>query len=203
MTIFEWLADIAGIEAPSLLEVIFVSCAILGGILFFIMMILMLVGDILGGIGEAAGFDADIGSDLGFEMLSIQGLCVAIMMFGLTGMFGLSATGSDVAAVLFGGAGAAGGMYGMAQMMRGISHLQSDGTLNYDDGVGQRGQVYSRIRPNESGEVQIPLGGSLRNVSARAKDKSLLIPSGEFVEVVDRIGSTMIVVPLEDISSEE
>ena len=203
MTIFEWLADIAGIEAPSLLEVIFVSCAILGGILFFIMMLLMLVGDILGGIGEAAGFDADIGSDLGFEMLSIQGLCVAIMMFGLTGMFGLSATGSDVAAVLFGGAGAAGGMYGMAQMMRGISHLQSDGTLNYDDGVGQRGQVYSRIRPNESGEVQIPLGGSLRNVSARAKDKSLLIPSGEFVEVVDRIGSTMIVVPLEDISSEE
>ena len=203
MTIFEWLADIAGIEAPSLLEVIFVSCAILGGILFFIMMILMLVGDILGGIGEAAGFDADIGTDLGFEMLSIQGLCVAIMMFGLTGMFGLSATGSDVVAVLFGGAGAAGGMYGMAQMMRGISHLQSDGTLNYDDGVGQRGQVYSRIRPNESGEVQIPLGGSLRNVSARAKDKSLLIPSGEFVEVVERIGSTMIVVPQEDISSEE
>ncbi len=203
MTIFEWLADIAGIEAPSLLEVIFVSCAILGGILFFIMMILMLVGDILGGIGEAAGFDADIGTDLGFEMLSIQGLCVAIMMFGLTGMFGLSATGSDVVAVLFGGAGAAGGMYGMAQMMRGISHLQSDGTLNYDDGVGQRGQVYSRIRPNESGEIQIPIGGSLKTVAARAKDKSLLIPSGEFVEVVDRIGSTMIVVPLEDISSEE
>lgn len=163
----------------------------------------MLVGDILGGIGEAAGFDADIGSDLGFEMLSIQGLCVAIMMFGLTGMFGLSATGSDVVAVLFGGAGAAGGMYGMAQMMRGISHLQSDGTLNYDDGVGQRGQVYSRIRPNESGEIQIPIGGSLKTVAARAKDKSLLIPSGEFVEVVDRIGSTMIVVPLEDISSEE
>jgi len=203
MTIFEWLADIAGIEAPSLLEVIFVSCAILGGILFFIMMILMLVGDILGGIGEAAGFDADIGTDLGFEMLSIQGLCVAIMMFGLTGMFGLSATGSDVIAVLFGGAGAAGGMYGMAQMMRGISHLQSDGTLNYDDGVGQRGQVYSRIRPNESGEIQIPIGGSLKTVAARAKDKSLLIQSGEFIEVVDRIGSTMIVVPLEDISSEE
>lgn len=203
MTIFEWLADIAGIEAPSLLEVIFVSCAILGGILFFIMMILMLVGDILGGIGEAAGFDADIGTDLGFEMLSIQGLCVAIMMFGLTGMFGLSATGSDVIAVLFGGAGAAGGMYGMAQMMRGISHLQSDGTMNYDDGVGQRGQVYSRIRPNESGEIQIPIGGSLKTVAARAKDKSLLIQSGEFIEVVDRIGSTMIVVPLEEISSEE
>ena len=72
MSIFEWLADLAGIEAPTLLEVIFVSCAILGGILFFIMMILMLVGDIIGGVGEAVGFDADIGTDLGFEMLSIQ-----------------------------------------------------------------------------------------------------------------------------------
>ena len=65
------------------------------------MMILMLVGDIIGGVGEAVGFDADIGTDLGFEMLSIQGLSVAVMMFGLTGMFGLSATGSDVVAVLF------------------------------------------------------------------------------------------------------
>jgi hypothetical protein len=203
MTIFEWLTDLVGIDTPSLLEIIFVSCAVLGGIFFFIMMILMLVGDILGGVGEAVGFDADIGTDLGFEMLSIQGFSVAIMMFGLTGMFGISATGNDVVAVLSGGIGAAGGMYGMAQMMRGISHLQADGTMNYDDAIGQRGQVYSRIRPNESGEVQIPIGGSLRNVSARSKDKALLIPSGEFIKVVDRIGSTMIVIPLDVATSEE
>ena len=203
MALFELLTDLVGIEAPSLLEVIFVTSAILGGILFFIMMILMIVGDILGGVGEAVGFDADIGTDVGFEMLSIQGLCVAIMFFGLTGMFGLTATGSDVVAVLFAGLGAAGGMYGMAQMMRGISNLQSDGTLNYDSGIGQRGQVYSRIRPNESGEIQIPINDTLKTVSARAKDKSLLIQSGEFIKVVDRISSTMIVVPLDDISSEE
>ena len=203
MTLFEWLTELVGIDTPSLLEIIFVSCAVLGGIFFFIMMILMLVGDILGGVGEAVGFDADIGTDLGFEMLSIQGFSVAIMMFGLTGMFGISATGNDVVAVLFGGIGAAGGMYGMAQMMRGISHLQADGTMNYDDAIGQRGQVYSRIRPDESGEIQIPLGGSLKNVSARARDKSLLIGSGEFIIVVDRIGSTMIVIPLDIASSEE
>ena len=44
-------------------------------------------------------------------VLSVQGLSVAVMMFGLTGMFGLSATGSDVVAVLAGGIGARGGMY--------------------------------------------------------------------------------------------
>ena len=31
----------------------------------------------------------------------------------------------------------------------------------------------------------------------------MLIPSGEFIRVVDIIGSTMIVAPLEDASSEE
>ena len=82
-------------------------------------------------------------------------------------------------------------------------HYHPDGTLNYDNGIGQRGQVYSRIRPNESGEIQIPINDTLKTVSARAKDKSLLIQSGEFIKVVDRIGSTMIVVPLDYVTSEE
>ena len=59
MTLFEWLAEFVGIEAPSLMEIIFVSCALLGGILFFIMMILMLVGDVLGGVSDAFGIDID------------------------------------------------------------------------------------------------------------------------------------------------
>jgi hypothetical protein len=201
--IFTWLTEFIGIEAPSLLEIIFASCAILGGLLFFLLMILMFVGDIFGGVTDAVGLDMDItGGELGFEILSVQGLSVAIMMFGLTGLFGLSATDNQVVAVLCGGVGAASGMYGMAQMMRGINNLQADGTINFDDGIGQRGQVYSRIKPSESGEIQIPIGGGLRNVSARAQDNKLLIPSGEFIKVVDRIGSTMIVVPLEDTESE-
>ena len=38
MTLFETITEFVGIEAPSLMEIIFVSCAVLGGILFFIMM---------------------------------------------------------------------------------------------------------------------------------------------------------------------
>ncbi len=43
MTLFETITEFVGIEAPSLMEIIFVSCAVLGGILFFIMMLLMMV----------------------------------------------------------------------------------------------------------------------------------------------------------------
>ena len=203
MTLFETITEFVGIEAPSLMEIIFVSCAVLGGILFFIMMLLMMVGDVLGGVTDAIGLDIDAGGGGAFEILSIQGLSVAVMMFGLTGMFGLSATGSDVVAVLAGGVGAAAGMYGMGKMMYGINQLQADGTVNYNDAIGQRGQVYSRIKPNETGEIQVPVDGTLKTLLARAQDKSLLIPSGEFIRVVDVIGSTMIVVPLEDGSSEE
>ena len=203
MTLFEMITEFVGIEAPSLMEIIFVSCAVLGGILFFIMMLLMMVGDVLGGVTDAIGLDIDTGGGGAFEILSVQGLSVAVMMFGLTGMFGLSATGSDVVAVLAGGVGAAAGMYGMGKMMYGINQLQADGTVNYNDAIGQRGQVYSRIKPNETGEIQVPVDGTLKTLLARAQDKSMLIPSGEFIRVVDVIGSTMIVVPLEDGSSEE
>ncbi len=203
MTLFEMITEFVGIEAPSLMEIIFVSCAVLGGILFFIMMLLMMVGDVLGGVTDAIGLDIDAGGGGAFEILSIQGLSVAVMMFGLTGMFGLSATGSDVVAVLAGGVGAAAGMYGMGKMMYGINQLQADGTVNYNDAIGQRGQVYSRIKPNETGEIQVPVDGTLKTLLARAQDKSMLLPSGEFIRVVDVIGSTMIVVPLEDGTSEE
>ena len=203
MTLFEMITEFVGIEAPSLMEIIFVSCAVLGGILFFIMMLLMMVGDVLGGVTDAIGLDIDAGGGGAFEILSIQGLSVAVMMFGLTGMFGLSATGSDVVAVLAGGVGAAAGMYGMGKMMYGINQLQADGTVNYNDAIGQRGQVYSRIKPNETGEIQVPVDGTLKTLLARAQDKAMLIPSGEFILVVDVIGSTMIVKPLDDGPSEE
>ena len=202
MTLFETITEFVGIEAPSLMEIIFVSCAVLGGILFFIMMLLMMVGDVLGGVTDAIGLDIDAGGGA-FEILSVQGMSVAVMMFGLTGMFGLSATGSDVVAVLAGGVGAAAGMYGMGKMMYGINQLQADGTVNYNDAIGQRGQVYSRIKPNETGEIQVPVDGTLKTLLARAQDKAMLIPSGEFIRVVDVIGSTMIVKPLDDGPSEE
>ncbi len=203
MTLFEMITEFVGIEAPSLMEIIFVSCAVLGGILFFIMMLLMMVGDVLGGVTDAIGLDIDAGGGGAFEILSVQGLSVAVMMFGLTGMFGLSATGSDVVAVLAGGIGAAGGMYGMGKMMYGINQLQADGTVNYTMPLGSVTGISRINKPNETGEIQVPVDGTLKTLLARAQDKSMLIPSGEFIRVVDVIGSTMIVVPLEDGSSEE
>ncbi|MDP6379633.1 MAG: NfeD family protein [Candidatus Thalassarchaeaceae archaeon] len=195
------ISDTIAELAPTTLELIFLSCAILGGAFFIIMMILMFVGDVLGGVVDTA-FDTDftMDSDLSFEIFSLQGLAAAIMMFGFVGMYTIKSTETEVYAVIAGGVAAALSMYAVSKMMQGISKLQVDGTMQIKDAIGESGQVYSRIRPNESGEVQVVVDGTLRTLAAKAKDKTLLISTGTFIKVVDVIGSTLIV---EELSEEE
>ena len=207
MSMFEWIADFFGFTAPSVIEIVFVCCAVFGSLFFILMMVLMLVGDILGGVVDTA-FDTDVSMDstLAFELFSLQGIAAAIMMFGLTGMFVVSATDQEIIAVISGGFAAGGSLYMVRYMMKGISNLQADGTMQHKNAIGAKGHVYSRIRPNEEGEVQVGVDGTLRTLLARGRDKTKLIPSGELIVVVDVIGSTMIVEPLSDgdeLSSEE
>ena len=198
MSFVDWVADIVGISTPTTLEILFMMCAFLGTAFFLILMALMMLGDILGGVFESV-FDTDMSmdTDLAFELFSIQGLAAATMMFGYVGMFTLSATDTEVFAVIAGGVAGAASMYGVGLMLKGIHNLQADGTMKYEDAIGQRGQVYSRIRPNESGEIQVAVDGTLRTLTARSKDKSLFIGTGDFIRVIDVIGSTMIVEPLD------
>ena len=198
MGLLGWFAEALGFDAPSVMELIFITCSVVGATFFIVMMGMMLIGDILGGVVDTA-FDTDFSmdTDLSFELFSLQGIAAAIMMFGLMGLFTLSATGMELLAVLSGGFAAGGSMYMVRVMMQGISNLQADGTMKHSDAIGEKGYVYSRIRPNETGEVQVSVDGTLRTLIARAKDKTLLIPSGELIRVVDVIGATMIVEPLD------
>ena len=199
MSLVDWISEVVGISAPDPLQVIFLMSGFLGTAFFLILMAMMMLGDILGGVFDSV-FDTDftMDSDLSFELFSIQGLAAAVMMFGWVGMFTLEATEEEIYAVIAGGFAAASSMYGVGMMLKGINNLQADGTMKHEDAIGERGQVYSRIRANESGEVQVAVDGTLRTLTARAKDKNLHIPTGEFIKVVDVIGSTMIVELLSD-----
>ena len=199
MTLVSWLTDILGISTPSTLEIIFLMSGFLGTAFFLILMTMMMLGDIVGGVFDSV-FDTDftMDSDLSFELFSIQGLAAAVMMFGWVGMFTLEATETEIYAVIVGGFAAASSMYGVGLMLKGIKGLESDGTMKHEDAIGERGQVYSRIRSNESGEVQVAVDGTLRTLTARAKDKNLHIPTGEFIKVTDVIGNVLIVELLSD-----
>jgi membrane protein implicated in regulation of membrane protease activity len=205
MGFLDSIADFVGVSAPSAIEIVFVACAFFGTIFLLLMMVLMLVGDIFGGVVDSA-FDADISLDstTAMELFSIQGIAAAIMMFGMTGMFTMESTGIEVLAVIIGGISAVGSLFMVKNMLKGIKNLQADGTMRHDDAIGKKGQVYSRIRKNSTGEIQVSVNGTLRTVEARAMDKNMHIPTGELIKVVDVIGATMIVEPLnDDVSSKE
>ena len=76
---FDWLADIFGFTAPSVIEIIFVCCAVFGSLFFIVMMLLMLVGDVLGGVIDTA-FDTDVSMDstLAFELFSHKELLLRL-----------------------------------------------------------------------------------------------------------------------------
>lgn len=194
MGIFEWLAeDLLGFEAPSATEVLFILCAVFGALFFILMMGMMFLGGMLDGIAGALDVDVQMDSTTAAEIFSVQGIAAAIMMFGLTGMVVTSSTDKESLAVFAGGLAAVGSLYGMKYMMRGIINLQADGTMKHSDSIGATGTVYSRIKPNEVGEIQVAVDGTLRTLLARAKDKQVLIPRGELVKVIGTIGSTLIV----------
>jgi len=199
MGVLSYIADFVGVEAPTTIELIFISCAVLGTVFFLIMMALMLVGDILGGVVDTA-FDTDFSmdTDLSFELFSLQGLSAAVMMFGYVGMYTVTSTESEFLAVFAGGLASAASMYAVKIMMQGIVNLQTDGTMKHEEAIGSEGQVYVRIRAGSTGEVQVPVQGSLRTMTARAKDKSKHLDTGTLIRVVETIGSTLIVEELSD-----
>ena len=196
--IVDWVMEIVGVSTPSTLELIFLMSAFLGTAFFLVLMVLMLLGDIVGGVFDSVlDTDFSMDSDLSFELFSIQGLAAAIMMFGYVGMFTIKATDTEVYAVIAGGMAAMISMYGVGLMLKGISDLQVDGTMKYEDAIGQRGEVYSRIKPDETGQVSVAVDGTLRTLKGRSKDKTQLLDSGDFIRVVDVIGSTLIVESLD------
>ena len=204
--IVDWVMEIVGVSTPSTLELIFLMSAFLGTAFFLVLMVLMLLGDIVGGVFDSVlDTDFSMDSDLSFELFSIQGLAAAIMMFGYVGMFTIKATDTEVYAVIAGGLAAMVSMYGVGLMLKGISDLQVDGTMKYEDAIGQRGEVYSRIKPDETGQVSVAVDGTLRTLKGRNKDKTQLLDSGDFIRVVDVIGSTLIVESLDinEVTEEE
>jgi membrane protein implicated in regulation of membrane protease activity len=199
MGLLEWIGDLVGVSAPSTMELIFMSCAFFGTLFFLVMMLLMLVGDILGGVVDTAlNTDFSMDTDLSFELFSLQGISAAVMMFGYVGMFTVTSTESEFLAVFAGGLSSVASMYAVKVMMKSIVNLQTDGTMQIEEAIGAEGQVYVRIKSNGSGEVQVPIQGSLRTMTARTKNHSDQLETGTLIRVVDTIGSILIVEELID-----
>src|SRR5262245_49607344 len=171
------------------LELFFIVCALIGGGLLLMRLLLMLAG--MGGHGDVDTVHVD--SDLGFKLLSIQGITAFFMMFGLVGFAlarttGFGAALANIGAVIAG----LGSMFLIQRIFVAMTGLQSSGTLSIDRAVGGEGSVYLTIPERGAGRVQVEIGGRLREFDASSANGES-IGTGELIRVVWVSGDVLVV----------
>ena len=136
------------------LELVFTVCALIGGTLFLIRLVLQLLGF---GTELAADHPGDVDAshtDASFKMLSLLGITAFLMMFGVGGRAMLESRPSQalpalVVALLAGGIS----LWLMAWLFKAMKKMQSDGTSKIENAVGLEGSVYLTIPANDVGKV--------------------------------------------------
>jgi len=166
------------------LEWIFLICLIAGGTIFALRLILLFFGASVDHADLAVTHDVG-GSDTdhGFRLLSLQGVTAFLLMFGLTGFVMLRNMGlRPVWAVAGGTAAGCTMVFVVAWLFRSFMKLESSGTLNLQNAVGQEGTVYLRIPVGGTGKVQVPIQGRLLTLDA-VSDAKEEIKSGTRIKV--------------------
>ncbi|NLN61814.1 MAG: hypothetical protein GX146_02935 [Myxococcales bacterium] len=187
----EWYAGLDGLGKA------FAVLGGLGGAVFVTQFVLMLIGgdgaeSVEGESASGALLSGHASSDVDFQFLSVQGISVFFMIFGIVGLLLLQ---EDFAAywALLGGIVAGGGaMYLVARLFAFFRSLQSSGTLNLNNAVGQEGRVYLTIPQGGVGQVEIAIQGQQRICDA-ITEGGASIPTDSRVRVVSVVNSRFIV----------
>jgi len=171
---------------------VFLGCAIVGGGLFLLRSIMMVMGL---GSDEGEHHDGDGGdvdtthsnsSIIALKLLTLHGMTAFLFMFGLVGYLMLDNNPQAVgfASVIATVVGVV-TMLIIAKIFQSSRKLQSDGTIYPQDTVGLEGSVYLVIRPGEVGKVQVTVRNALKVFDARAKDPAVEIKTGDRVKVIE------------------
>ena len=193
------------LDSLTAMEWIFFISAVAGGSLFLVRMLLMFVA----GVGHDMGLHVDPGdgvdvhvdgdasvdhADAGMKLLTFQGFMAFFMMFGLMGLWGMrggmiGATLSLITAVATG----VGSAWLIALLTRFMMRMQSSGTLDIYNALGQEGSVYLTIPAEGEGKVQVTVQDRLMVMDAASGDKEEL-KTGERIRVIGISGTSILVV---------
>jgi membrane protein implicated in regulation of membrane protease activity len=187
------LLELVGLSGTSGLELIFGISALIGGLLFLIWFVLMMVGGAVADIGgEIFGADIGLDTDLSFKALTFQGISAFTMMFGLIGLAIMRSTDNTAYAIIGGTISGTASMWVIGKLFEGFMMLQAEGTVRIEESIGARGKVYLRIPKGGTGQVQVTFQGQMRTMDATSEG-GVKIDTGEFIEVVDIIAGTLLV----------
>jgi membrane protein implicated in regulation of membrane protease activity len=173
------------VQSP--VELFFYACAILGGSFFAIRLLLQLFGFV-------SSSDIDISTDHdalhtdhtmsdsydSFKFLTLQNITAFFMMFGLVGLGMVKAHVHFLLAIICASFSGIFTVYLMIKILSSMIHLESSGTLDMNNAIGQEGSVYLTIPKNGTGQVQI----SIQN---RTQIFDAICEHGEPIETGERV----------------
>lgn len=131
----------------------------------------------------------------GLSLLSVRSVAAFFSGFGWTGI-ALAKAGLPAAAVVVGAFAVGGGlMVIIVWLMRTLTRLDSSGTLDYRNAVGQVGTVYLGIPANlgGNGQVEVMVQGRLMVVQACTRHLDA-IPNRAKVKIADLLDPTTLIV---------
>jgi len=203
----------------STFEKFYLLCAIVGGIVLAVRLVLMFMGGELESNADASGaefpdmdasgmdasgmdashvdaadLDSSDNTDFSFKILSLQSLSAFFTMFGLVGLAISKQWQQGVAASLAGAflAGSA-SVWLIGRMFTAAIRMQSSGTLNMRNATGATGKVYLSIPERGIGRVTVKFQGRVMELDAVSVDGSP-IATDTAIRVVDVNTSNMLTV---------
>lgn len=185
----------------SLIELIYWVSTIIGGTLFILRLVMMLVGGGMSDDGLDTALDSghvDVAgdhasADISFKLLSVQGLTSFFMMFGLVGLALLSANLHVLITIIGGMLAGLVTVTVTGLIFSQMKRLQTEGTINIQNTIGSEGTVYLTIPKNGTGQVQLIAQGALKIFDAISNNK-IPIATGEKVRVTGVAGGNTLIV---------
>jgi len=173
--ILEYATSLSG------LSFVYGICAVVGGCLFLVVMVLMFIG---------IEFDLDALAD-GSGHVSLHGISGFFTLFGLVGLY-LDSQGHGVLVSSMGGIGAGGMMFlTVSRIIMAMKKLESSGNITVDQTVGAKGSVYAEILPGESGAVTIFIDERERRYDA-VTDEPAGLKTGDVIQVKEVISDNLL-----------
>ena len=178
------------------MQTFFLTCAVLGGGVLLLQLVLGMLGIVHDGVGGDGHGDHPGDAAAGLNLLSVRALCAGLGFFGVGGMMGLATGMGLIAALPLGVALGFAAMLGTAVITRWMLTLEDDGTVSIHGAVGSTGTVYLTIPGERTGAGKVLLTLQNRTVEYQAVTSQGALPTGASILVVDVVGpDTVDVVP--------
>lgn len=182
------------------METLFMFCAVLGGSILVLQIILLLLGgdvdtdvdlasDFDGELHVAADVDGDIdagdvhGATAALKFLTVKTIVAFVTFFGLVGLGSIKSDVEPTMALLLATGAGFVSLYIVAWLMGLIQKLDSSGNMNLRNAVGQAGKVYLKIPGELNGAGKVTITVQNRSVECRAVTSGAELPTGAAIRV--------------------